>query len=330
MTANPRRRWLQAAAGLVLGMPLLGRSSEPVPLEATVDETWIDSARQRSVPVRLRWPAAPAPGADVPVVLYSHGLGGTRAGGERWGQAWAAAGLLVVHLQHPGSDFDAVRGGGFADRAALRRVAGPQQLLARLQDVGFALDELARRKAAGASRWARIRPQGVGLSGHSFGAHTTLGMAGQRYPGFDGVDEPRLAAFIALSPALPLVGDAKTALSRLTRPLLCITGTRDGDVVGNGATPERRIAVFDALPAGAKAQLVLHDADHMSFAGQTSTAVDITRRDPEARALQPVHHDAVARRSTDWWRAHLMGDSAAGERSKHPQGLAAHDHWQMG
>lgn len=69
----------------------------------------------------------------------------------RWGEAWAAAGFVVVHLQHPGSDLDAVRAAAtsFNDRQGLRRAAGPLQLQARLQDVAFALDEIGRRHARG-------------------------------------------------------------------------------------------------------------------------------------------------------------------------------------
>lgn len=336
-----RRDWIlgaTAAAAAALGVTPAQAQSSATPEAAAapppVDDTWLDTARRRSVPVRIRWPAegSPVPPGGRPVVLFSHGLGGTVAGGERWGQAWSAAGLVVVHLQHPGSDLDAIRGGAGepGERGGLRRAAAPAQLLARLGDVGFVLDELARRKAAAAGRWAEARTQAVGMAGHSFGAHTTLGMAGQRYPGHPGIDEPRLAAFVALSPTLPARGDPVQAFERLTRPMLCVTGTRDDDVAGVGATPERRIAVFGALPPGRKAQLVLEDADHMTFAGQTGRAAEIGRRDAATRTLQPRHHALVAEITTDWWRAHLLEDAQARERLARPAGLAAGDRWQTG
>ena len=34
--------------------------------------------------------------------------------------------------------------------------------------------------------------------------------------------------------------------------------------------------------------------------------------------------------STDWWRAHLMGDAQAKERLQKPMGLAALGTWQAG
>ena len=316
---------------LAMALPLPLGAETPGSGPAVADETWIDTARQRELPVRLRWPDAARFAGPRPVVLFSHGLGGTREGGSVWGAAWADAGFVVLHLQHAGSDLAAVRATAtsFADRSGLRASASAEQLVARLRDVGFALDEVQRRHAAGLGRWATVRPARIGMSGHSFGAHTTLGMAGQRYPGFDGVSETRLASFIAFSPTLPVAGDAQRAFERMARPLLCVTGTRDQDVLGTGATPDRRAGVFAALPKGDKGQLVLQDADHMSFGGQTGRAVEIVPREQITRDLQPAHHALVASITTDWWRATLSGDTAARTRLAAPAGLRPGDVWQQ-
>ena len=320
------------ASGIALSLGAISSPWAHAQATAPVDELWQDPERQCDVPVRIRWPSSdlPMPAGRWPLVLFSHGLGGTRAGGEVWGQAWAAAGFVVLHLQHPGSDLDAVRkvASSFSARAALRGVGGAQQLLARLQDVVFVLDEVARRHVRDA-RWAAVRPDSAGLSGHSFGAHTTLGVGGQSYPGFEGLREGRITALIALSPTLP-AGDAPKALAGIVRPTLCITGTRDGDVVGNGATAGWRAAVFAALPAGRKAQLVLRDADHMTFGGQTGRAAGILPREAITQQLQAQHYALVASITTDWWRAHLSGDVTARARLVQPQGLTAQDTWQTG
>lgn len=333
-TSDPAPVQLQRRQALALALGLAAAPWAHAQPVATEDETWTDSRRQRVVPVRIRWPSdtLPVPAGGHPVVLFSHGLGGTRDGGSVWGEAWAAAGFVVVHLQHPGSDLAAVRAvtDSFTGRAGLRRAAGPQQLLARLQDVRFALDELAWRRRAAAGRWATARPDAVGMSGHSFGAHTTLGIAGQSYPGFAGMTEPRLAAFIAFSPSLPVAGNAQQAFARITRPMLCLTGTRDDDVAGTGATPQQRMAVFDALPSGRKARLVLQDADHMTLGGQSGRAAEIIPREAITRSLQPQHHALVTAITTDWWRTQLMNDTAAKARLARPQGLAAGDVWNTG
>lgn len=330
---QPMKLTRRSCLSALLGSAAAGLPAWAQPSGAELQsETWFDNARQRELPVTLRWPTvAVTTGAALPVVLFSHGLGGTREGGAVWGQAWAAAGFVVLHLQHPGSDLAAVRAvtNSFSDKRALRSAASPAQLLARLHDVTFVLDEIGRRHAAGQGRWGTARPSQVGLSGHSFGAHTTLGMAGQRYAGSVGMTEPRLAAFIAFSPSLPVAGEAQQAFERITQPLLCLTGTRDADVAGVGATPERRRGVFDALPAGNKAQLVLQDADHMTFAGQTGRAVEIVPREAVTRDLQAAHHALVARISTQWWRATLLGDTIAQQWLSAPPGLRPGDQWQQ-
>ena len=330
-----RRQALAAALGFVATPMAFAQTP------AYADDTWQDLVRQRTVPVRIRWPQGSAPASGWPVVIYSHGLGGSREGGDVWGSAWAAAGLVVVHLQHAGSDIDAVRGvaSSFRDRAALRSVGSADQLLARLQDVVFTLDEMTRRKMVDKA-WRDVRLDAVGMAGHSFGAHTTLGAGGQAYPGHPGIKEPRITALIALSPTLPARGDAVQAFAAVKKPTLCITGTRDDDVVGNNATPEKRAAVFGALPQGNKAMLLLKDADHATFGGRSvniatdrggqGQAAGILPREVLTAQLQPQHHALVATISTDWWRAHLMGDAGVKARLQTPAGLNAQDIWQTG
>ena len=66
-----------------------------------VDLTVHDAARNRDIPVRVYLPTNTAP---EPVILFSHGLGGSRAGSVFLGEHWAARGYVAVFLQHPGSD----------------------------------------------------------------------------------------------------------------------------------------------------------------------------------------------------------------------------------
>jgi len=327
---HSRRSCLQAMTTCLLGLPALGAFGQDS-VAAINDESWNDPARRRDVPVRIRWPQTRPNDEPVSVMLFSHGLGGTRDGGAVWGEAWARAGFVVVHLQHPGSDLPAVRAAAssFNDKAGLRSVGSAAQLLARLQDTTFVLDQIAQRHATRQGRWAQVRPHAIGMSGHSFGAHTTLGMAGQRYPGHEGVTEPRLASFIAFSPTVPALGDAQRAFERMIRPVLSVTGTRDQDVVGNGATPQQRRAVFAALPPGDKGHLVLQDADHMTFGGQEGRAAEIVPREPVTRARQVAHHALVAAITTDWWRASLRDDAAARSRLRTPEGLGPGDLWQQ-
>ena len=63
---------------------------------------WTDAARGRTVPAKIYYPTDAA--GPFPVIVFSHGLGGTREAYEYLARQWAANGYVSVHLQHPGSD----------------------------------------------------------------------------------------------------------------------------------------------------------------------------------------------------------------------------------
>ena len=92
--AKPTRRdCLRSLLGGTLGVgAALANAQSPAP--GVEDDTWTDAPRKRDVPVRVRWPQSDRQNAALPVVLFSHGLGGTRDGGTVWGEAWAAAGFV--------------------------------------------------------------------------------------------------------------------------------------------------------------------------------------------------------------------------------------------
>ena len=296
---------------------------------AVVDGQWLDASRQRKLPWRLRVPAVAGP---WPVVLFSHGLGGSREGGVVWSEAWSDAGMAVLHLQHPGSDTSALHGG----MASLRRAATAEQLRERVLDVRFVLDELTRQAAMpgpGSSVWSSsLRLDAVGLAGHSFGAHTTQALAGQRYAVPADFGDPRLKAFVALSPSAPRGPGAnlQRAFGDIRRPFMAITGSLDGDPLGGDNTGESRAQVFDGLPRGQRALLWLAGADHMTFAGGSARPtpnVGPFQRQGDAARLQAQHHTQVAQLTSLWWRAHLASDPEALAALRQPQPLSLADRW---
>src|SRR3954466_11902689 len=56
---------------------------------------WHDTARDRDVPAKIYFPTAG--GGPFPVIIFSHGLGGTREGYEYLARQWAANGYVCVH-----------------------------------------------------------------------------------------------------------------------------------------------------------------------------------------------------------------------------------------
>lgn len=60
-----------------------------------------DAKRARTIPLRVYLPESRKP---APVILFSHGLGGSRDNNPYLGNHWAKRGYAVVFVQHPGSD----------------------------------------------------------------------------------------------------------------------------------------------------------------------------------------------------------------------------------
>ncbi len=315
-----RRTLLNATAAL---LPLQAARAAPLDLQ------WNDATRDRALPLRLRL-RLPEGSSACPLVLFSHGLGGSVDAGTQWAEAWAAAGIATLHLQHPGSDREVLREGGLA---GLKAAAQGAQLQARVQDLRFVLDELQRR----AAEWPRLRLDRIGLAGHSFGAHTTLAVAGQRWRGVAPLEDPRPRAFAAFSPSPgPAQGADPQAFGAIRRPLLCLSGSLDGDPLAGGEHAERRErgdwrrAVYDGLPVGDKAELWLDGADHMSFGGhETGRRLAQRRRPAPAREQAARHRALIEAVSSDWWRAQLLDDAAARRRlSTAPAGLQGRDEWR--
>ncbi|HEY6133755.1 MAG TPA: hypothetical protein VIW70_07240 [Rubrivivax sp.] len=54
------------------------------------------------------------------------------------------------------------------------------------------------------------------------------------------------------------------------------------------------------------------------------------RRAPLAAGREAAHHALVARLTTLWWRAQLLGDAAAREALVQAAGVAAPDRFELG
>jgi predicted dienelactone hydrolase len=270
----------------------------PLPRSAgTVCEArWRDAARNRVVPVRIRMPAGRG---KVPVILFSHGLGGSLDAGTLWAEAWVRDGDAVIHLQHAGSDSGIIGGG------KIRAAMSIEQLRARADDVHFVIDELAKRKREEGCDLTRLDLDHIGMSGHSFGAQTTLAIAGQHYPAAAlRLGDTRVKAAIALSPQPPFAANDASAFSGIAMPFFSITGTRDEIAWLNKVTPKDRERPFRAMAPGGKYLLVMEGANHRMFSGQDN--IPLTNSTPV-----PHVREVVGRATTLFWRWTLRSDVAA-------------------
>ncbi len=261
-----------------------------------------DASRQRDIPVQIRHSARRI---RMPVILFSHGLGGSRHGSEYLERWWTARGYVTVFLQHPGSD-DAVWRNTPPDErmAALRAATTPAQLYQRMRDVVAVLDALALWQAASNPRPLdeRMDLGRIGLAGHSFGALTTQAVAGQLVPPLfpSAWPDRRIKAALILSPSAPALASPADAFGQVAIPWMLMTGTHDGSPIG--PQPDR-LTVYPALPPGQKYELVLDQAEHSAF-GDTGLPGDRLPRNPN-------HHSAIKSLSAAFWDSTIGRNPAA-------------------
>lgn len=262
----------------------------------------------RNVPWKLYHPAE-YDGAPLPLVIWSHGLGGSRDNAGFLARHIASHGYNVLNIQHPGTDSSLWEGKPGHPWDVIRATPIPREAtLARFGDVPFALDSL--------QDWARANPDTgraidfscVGMSGHSFGSMTTQAMAGMLFPAADGTllsfREPRFKAGILYSP-VPIrhltEAPDDTLYGPIAMPLLHMTGTKDESPV-EGFGHDLRKIIFE-YGAGPAYLLELEDGDHMVYVGSRGKLGDNPKR---------AEHEMIIKvAALAFWDAFLKDDAAA-------------------
>jgi predicted dienelactone hydrolase len=300
---------LIAALTLALLVVLAPARAETQIMVETIVGDWTDTARDnRVVPYKIFRPTNAA-GAR-PVVIWSHGLGGNRDGAEYLLRFLAENGYVGVAVQHPGSDTPAVLGelgdGGFAnfDRSKIRKSVSPRVAADRFRDIPFALDQLERMNANDPKVRGRFDINRVGMSGHSFGAITTMMLAGQSTAlAGSRFGDPRIKAAIAYSPSKPRMGSPDKAFATIKIPTFHMTGTKDTTPFDNGEPPESRQLPYQNIHGPDKYLIVFKDGDHMIFSGR------VPRSGP--RPHDETFHALINKASLAFWDAYLMGNADA-------------------
>lgn len=296
-----RRTWLRgAAAALACGWLPGSAFSQGAAQAFTVhDLDWLDAARQRPVPVRLYLPEGDA---AAPLVVFSHGIGGSREGYSYLGRHWAGHGLASLHLQHVGSDRQIWRGSALGLPGRLAAAAQDGEAVARVADLSFGLDQIAR-EAAFAPRLDLGR---VAAAGHSYGANTALlavGATVERQGQPVRLADARVRAAVLLS-APPFYGDEdlQRVLAPIRVPSLHVTTTEDTiRVPGYYSDAADRIALFEAMGSPAKTLAVFEGGSHSIF----------TDRRSGAAGLNDQVKQATASLTLAFLRATLLGEQQA-------------------
>jgi predicted dienelactone hydrolase len=254
------------------------RTAEALDVDASLFSAqnldWFDTQRQRRVPAKLYLPAGTALQGPVPLVVFSHGIGGSREGYSYLGRYFAAHGYGSLHVQHVGSDRQVWMGNPFALVARLGDAAQASEALNRVQDVRYALDQLLANPEV-----AQFDTRRIVVAGHSYGANTTMLIAGaqvEQQGRSVSLRDPRISGAIVISaPPFYGQGDPKTILSGIDVPTLHITATQDViQIPGYVSGLQDRIDVFNAMGsdrAVPKVLAVFKDGSHSIFTDRAGT-----------------------------------------------------------
>ncbi len=159
-------------------MPLLGANYSVRSINLTLH----DAARNRDVPLKIYYPQTTGPNR-FPILIFSHGAGGSKDGYAYLSRYWAANGYVVLNPTHLGSDKSLLKPGRpFYNLRAMRQMVNVKaNLVNRPKDITFLLDSLPQLEDRVPALKGRMDPTRVGMGGHSFGAYTCMAVAGAKF-----------------------------------------------------------------------------------------------------------------------------------------------------
>jgi predicted dienelactone hydrolase len=310
-------------------------AAQPISAATYMDFSLHDAARDKDLPVRVHFPAA-QDAKPLPIIIFSHGMGGSRDVAPELMEYWAGHGFAVFCPTHE-------------DSVKLRRKDGqsldPQEMLlefgmdddkrvSRVEDDQLILDSLAEVERQVPELAGRLDAEHVGIGGHSAGAMTAMLLAGAKNNLPSGEKqhsfrEPRFKCALVLSgQGVGQAGFKQSSWAGIAIPLMVMTGSEDYTITKTD--PLRRCDPYTFAPAGGKYLLYFDGAVHSSFVGgaaelqraaqsydglswrqQAALKFKGESLDTILAVDQVAIFDAVEQASLAFWEANLKGDSQA-------------------
>jgi predicted dienelactone hydrolase len=266
-----------------------------------------DAKRDKDLHARIFYPND---AGKYPVIVFSHGAGGSQTCCDRLTRHWASYGYVTIQPTHEDSAVQRRNQGEEkirfiqAVRDALKK---PALWESRPLDVSYVLDALHTLDNRVPGLLGKIDADRIGVGGHSMGSYTTEAIAGALIdlPGHPGRNfaDARVKAVLCLSPQGPgQFGLNDRSFNRISLPYMGVTGSLER--LGPVASPAWHKIPFERSQPGDKYHLFIEGANHMSF---------ITPRAPlPGRAEQGgTIFDYTNSASLAFWDAYLKGDDRA-------------------
>ena len=351
-------RWQSISVGLVLiiAFVLAGVSerreaqasgdayklnSGPYQVSVVDDLVLSDQARDKQLEIRVYYPEADGP---FPVLVFSHGMGGSKEVGEDLMAYWAGHGYIVIcptHAdsiklyakEHPDEVDGWVRDMGKRQMMKLLRqtARSPEDWENRARDISLVLDSLSRIEDESPLLRGRLDHRTIGVGGHSYGAYTTMLIGGAvldppgRAADVSWGDERADALLVMSGQGVGRLGLTEHSWDGFSLPMMVMSGTRDNAAGGMDVVSRRD--PYDYAPAGDKYLVWIEDAVHASFTGGLAsgdkrenyrgrwTEWVLGSEDVESAEFEQIDQQAifdyVKTATLAYWDSNLKADNAA-------------------
>ena len=267
---------------------------------------WVDERRQsRPVAYKIYRPDTDK-NTSLPVIIWSHGLGGSRDGAGFLSRYISSYKYIIVHIQHVGTDSSLWEGKPGHPWDVIKATKIPRRAtLQRFQDIKFVIDQLELMNDA------QMDLSRLGMCGHSFGALSTQMACGQsrgRARRLYRVSDDRIKCGIAYSPVTvqkKYNHPPQDFYGTIDRPMMYMTGTDDNSPIIPNYTYQKRVEVFEHAGAGNQFLLIKEGGDHMVYNGSRGGLGKNDKRE--------VHEQIICLASLLFWESFLRKDKTAYE-----------------
>ncbi len=267
---------------------------------------WVDNARNnRPVKYKIYYPDIQT-NAPLPVIIWSHGLGGTQDGAGFIARFLASHGYIHVNIGHEGTNDSLWRGKPGHPWDNIRKAKIPwADVQNRYLDVPYVLSQLK-------SVDLPVTPdfKNMGMSGHSFGALTTQIISGQLTgnpePEDFSVDAFQCALAYSPVPNIRIPLPAEQVYSPIKLPMLHMSGSEDHSPLdGNIQAGRDEIFHYAGQNGVMQMSVILDKADHMVFNGSRGQLPDYEGMD--------LNKDQIKIIALAWFDKFLKNDVQASQ-----------------
>ena len=266
-----------------------------------------DSQRNKDLHVKVTYPKAPG---KFPVIVFSHGYGGSKNTYATLTRFWAERGYVTLQPTHDDSialrHEQGERVGILGGMQRMREDLGdPAAWTNRTRDVSFVIDSFPQIETDVPGVAGKLDAARIGVGGHSFGALTTELIGGTTATLPDqskpvSYADNRVRALLILSGAGPGRGGINDhSWDHVTLPMMVMTGTHDFGMSGQNTLWRKK--PYDLAHGDDRYFIMIDGAGHMTFTGM-----------PAKNGLEPmILYAAVKVASVAFWDAYLKESDSA-------------------